>query len=236
MIRGYEAGAGTLPCTAAQAARQKQKLGPRRKRDIRGTLRASRPTPETDRSRAAAGLRPFALITECEAVRVGSTRTLRPPDAAVTIVKLHLNSKRLRRMIGYHGTASSIAVDLAAGQVDVAQGGGELGRGFYAGEHLHLAKAWAVQRYGDRKNNVVEFDVPDPQIVQLNVVYLDGPTATSYRTNIRTGGTTRTHTFGYDMVWSPIVGKSSIVGEQFKWESTASESLLNSASVVRKIV
>lgn len=139
-------------------------------------------------------------------------------------------------MIGYHGTASSIAVNLAAGQVNVAQGGGELGRGFYVGEHLHLAKAWAVHRYGDRKNNVVEFDVPDPHIDQLDVGYLDGPKATLCRTNIRRAGTTRTHTFGRDMVWAPIVGNDYVVGDQFKWESTTSESLLNSLNVVRKIV
>ena len=139
-------------------------------------------------------------------------------------------------MIGYHGTASSTALNLAAGRVQVARGGGELGRGFYAGEHLHLAKAWAFQRYGDRKDNVVEFDTPDPKIVQLDVVYLDGPTAPSQRTNIRRGGMTRTHTFGCDMVWSPIVGNASVVGEQFKWESINSELLLNSLAVTRRIV
>ena len=65
----------------------------------------------------------------------------------------------------FHGTSPTVAASLAAGGVDVTQGGGELGVGFYTGEYLHVAKAWAIHRYGAKQQNVVEFDVDDHDVL-----------------------------------------------------------------------
>lgn len=139
-------------------------------------------------------------------------------------------------MLVYHGTGSAIAQALASGNVNVRIGGGELGRGFYTGELLHLAKRWAIHRHRTRQKNVVQFDVPDTAITALHFELLNGPEATLQRDAIRRSDTTRTHVFGCDMVWSPIAGNESIVGEQHKWESRLSERLLNGPSVARAVV
>lgn len=138
-------------------------------------------------------------------------------------------------MIGFHGTSSTIASRLQAGNVDVTSGGGELGRGFYTGQYLWLAKAWAFGRFAERQRNVVEFDVPDSEVGRLNVECPDGASATLIRSNLRRARTTRTHLFGCDMVWAPIVGKENITSDQHKWESDQSQKLLNGSKVNRKI-
>lgn len=139
-------------------------------------------------------------------------------------------------MIGYHGTTSAIATDLATGKVDVAKGGGELGRGFYTAEHLYVAKAWSTGRHGARKKNVVKFIVPDEEVDLLDIEIFNGPAATLHRSNIRRAKKTRTYEFGCDMVWSPIIGKESIISDQYKWESSKSEALLNGTKVPRSIL
>jgi hypothetical protein len=139
-------------------------------------------------------------------------------------------------MLEYHGTSCAAAQSLAAGNVSVANGGGELGRGFYSGEHLHLAKAWAAQRHGAYKGNVVEFDLPDAQVLALNVMRIAPSTAVAFRNNIRKFGATRTFMFLCDMVWANIVGNASVVGDQCKWESTGAEAFLNGATVGRKVI
>jgi hypothetical protein len=139
-------------------------------------------------------------------------------------------------MIGYHGTSGRTASSLQAGNVDVTAGGGELGRGFYTGEHLWAAKAWAVGRFGERQRNVVAFDVPDPEIGLLHVEIRGGRSATLIRSTLRRHGLTRTYMFDCDMVWSPIVGKETITCEQYKWESSRSQTLLNGPRVTRVVL
>lgn len=139
-------------------------------------------------------------------------------------------------MIGYHGTSTANATKIRAGNIDVTKGGGELGQGFYTGERLWLAKQWATGRYDSRQNNVVQFDVSDADVQALNIQIYDGRSATLIRGNIRRSGQTRTYNFGYDMIWSPIVGKETITCDQHKWESLRAETLLNSASVTRTLL
>jgi hypothetical protein len=139
-------------------------------------------------------------------------------------------------MISYHGTSTSDAAHIVAGNVSVSLGGGELGRGFYTGEQLHLAKAWAFNRFGDKARNVIEFDVPDPEFFALKVGPLDGREATLMRGHIRNRDETRTYLFGYDVVWSQIVGSTSVNGDQYKWESDKSEKLLNGTPCSRRVI
>ena len=139
-------------------------------------------------------------------------------------------------MFTFHGTSANVASSLAAGGVSVALGGGELGLGFYTGEHLHEAKAWAVHQSGDRQRNVVMFDLPENELEQLSVTLLDHRTAALRRAELKASGQTRTFHFGVDMVWAPIVGSDRATGDQHKWESATSEMLLNGPSTARTVV
>jgi hypothetical protein len=138
-------------------------------------------------------------------------------------------------MESFHGTSSRFAIKLASGGVDVSIGGGELGRGFYSGEYLHVAKAWAFNIHRSMKQNVVMFKTDDNDVNNLSFDILDAPTARAHRNNIRSSGKVRTHLFGLDMVWAPIVGKETITCDQFKWESLTAQSYLNSSAVPRII-
>lgn len=136
----------------------------------------------------------------------------------------------------YHGTSSKNAANLVKGNVDVNRGGGELGQGFYTGERLYLAKAWAFQISGDARQNVVEFSKPDAEVASLTLEVLDHGSAALKRHHLRRARATRTFQFGVDMVWAPIVGTDRIVGDQCKWESKVAEKLLNGNLCARKIL
>ena len=139
-------------------------------------------------------------------------------------------------MDSYHGTSTSTATDLASGKVDVTLGGGELGRGFYTGEHLHEAKAWAYHKSGDKQKNVVCFSAPDNEIEKLEFTVLDQGAASLKRYQIKRAGNTRTHLFNVDMVWAPIVGSERASGEQYKWESQKAEVLLKGTLTTKTII
>lgn len=136
----------------------------------------------------------------------------------------------------YHGTSSAIALHLSVGNVDVTAGGGELGMGFYTGEYIHVAKTWAVHRYRNRKQNVVEFEVQDTEINARHIILFDRGQASFHRSNIKRSQSTRTFRFFCDMVWSPIVGTNRILANQHKWESDWSQRYLNSAACLRNVV
>lgn len=137
-------------------------------------------------------------------------------------------------MESYHGTSSTNAASLASGAIDVTLGGGELGRGFYTGEHLHEAKAWAFHTSGDRTSNVVKLTTHDDQVEVLDLKLVDAGTAGLVRYRIRAAGGTRTYLFGHDMIWAPIVGTEKASGDQYKWESAASSLLLNDSARTTK--
>lgn len=139
-------------------------------------------------------------------------------------------------MESYHGTSSAHAAQLQAGNVDVALGGGELGQGFYTGEYLYLAKAWALHVSGDKQKNVVQFASNDNDFVCLDLVILEYEAAFAIRKCIKKHGLTRTYKINFDAIWSPIVGKRGINGNQIKWESKTAEVLLNSNKCTRSII
>lgn len=123
-----------------------------------------------------------------------------------------------------------------SGTVDVTRGGGELGRGFYTGEHLHEAKAWSFHVTRDKQQNVVEFDSPDALVEGLEIAFLEHGTASLRRSTIKRAGATRTHLFGVDLVWSPIVGTERASGDQYKWESDVAQTLLNGPATSRQVL
>lgn len=139
-------------------------------------------------------------------------------------------------MVTYHGTSATIAGVLAGGGVSVTLGGGELGQGFYTGQHLFEAKTWAYHRAGDRQKNVVEFSTPDAEVEGLSLHLLDDKEAGLRRREIKRTQRTRVFRFGCDMVWAPIVGSARTSGDQYKWESNEAQCLLNGAKTTRSIV
>lgn len=139
-------------------------------------------------------------------------------------------------MNSYHGTSSKLVTALASGKVDVTIGGGELGQGFYTGERLHEAKAWAYHISGDKQKNVVCYSSPDEEIEKLNFVILEPEQASLKRHNIKRAGQTRSYLFKVDMIWAPIVGSERASGEQYKWESKKAETLLNDPLTAKTII
>ncbi len=73
-------------------------------------------------------------------------------------------------MITYHGTSPVFAKSIVGPptNVDVTIGGGELGRGFYTGENVALAAAWAKGRY-HKKGVVIKLDMQDDEFIKLNI-------------------------------------------------------------------
>lgn len=136
----------------------------------------------------------------------------------------------------FHGTSAGIALKLCNNNVSVKIGGGELGRGFYSGELLHEAKAWAKHRFGDCKKNVVGFTHQYVDFFLLNVHVMNTNQASLRRLYLRRIQQTRTYLFNFDVVWAPIVGTSRVSGDQYKWESSVSEKLLNSPKTVKKTI
>ena len=142
----------------------------------------------------------------------------------------------MSKLTSYHGTSTVNASTLAAGTVNVTKGGGELGRGFYTGEHLFEAKAWAYHVSSNKQRNVVEFEIDDAHVEALSLEVLDYGTAVLTRHRLREKGAARTHLFGLDMVWAPIVGSDRANGDQYKWESSTAEALLNGGNTTRKVI
>ena len=135
-------------------------------------------------------------------------------------------------LITYHGTSESVADDLVVGNVQISRGGGELGKGFYLGTQLHVAKAWAKQMHNSQA--VVEFCTFEERFFEFDIRVLDYEQAHTARDEIRAKQATRTFTFGNDVVWSPIVVGPEIYCDQQKWESQHGEGCLNSAFVMRR--
>jgi hypothetical protein len=139
------------------------------------------------------------------------------------------------RIIGYHGTSSKNAEKIESMGVLVRCGGGELGQGFYVSDKLHVAKAWALHVSRTFKNNVVEFSIPEKSFWDLAPRLLDHLEALRFRNTIRKAGITRTFLFGENVIWAPIVGTTTLREDQFKFESTEAEDLMNGKSVLRSV-
>ena len=135
----------------------------------------------------------------------------------------------------YHGTSKQVALVLRQGKVNPKVGGGELGQGFYLGEHLWVAKSWAYNRYGN-SSGVLKVEVPDEGFYALSIELLSRTEAIAKRKQIKNNNATRTYIHGVDVLWSPIVGTTRINADQYKYESQDAADLLNSTSCNRSIV
>ncbi len=138
-------------------------------------------------------------------------------------------------MISYHGTDPASAAKLQSGSISTKMGGGELGLGFYTGQHLFEAKAWAFHQTRTKHANVLQVEVDEDSFSALNIRLMDYSDAAARRFQIRRGNATRSYLFNCDVVWSPIVGSEKASGDQYKWESSRSERLLNGVSTKRSV-
>lgn len=130
-------------------------------------------------------------------------------------------------MLLYHRTSDTIALALAANpkQVSVTVGGGELGRGFYAGDSLALAAAWARRR--GTKHGVLEIDISNSAYAALSIHTLNATQVVSTWNQLKASKTTRTHVFGWDVVHGPLATMQH--ASQHKFESSAAESVLHAS-------
>lgn len=137
------------------------------------------------------------------------------------------------KIVTYHGTSKVHAQNIVNGKIDVSLGGGELGKGFYLGNELYVAKAWATQMHNCE--SVVEIQINDNDFYDFDILCLNRLEALENRQIIRNSGQTRTYEFLKDIVWSPIVGGAEVYADQHKWESKTGENYLNGNKVLRRI-
>jgi hypothetical protein len=160
---------------------------------------------------------------------------------------------------GFHGTDNASATSLHASDINVTVGRGELGQGFYLGDQLHVAKAWAWNKH-NRSTSVLEVKVPRQSFSRLgNIVCLTGIWARP--------AAQPAYVYGCDVIYAPIMGglgsvRSYIAAvnsgwvpwhprylykgsplwmwgfppHQSKWESQPSQDVLNNPSTLRSII
>lgn len=134
-------------------------------------------------------------------------------------------------MITFHGTDRTSANNIVGppSNIDVTRGGGELGRGFYLGENISLAKAIAVGKYGQANAAVIKFDTDDAAYVRLNVrnVHRQQVVFRLWQSIIRRG-LAYTHLFRVDVICAPFA--TIDFSYQYKFESTNAQNVLNNNS------
>ena len=127
-------------------------------------------------------------------------------------------------MLHYHGTSLAAAQALAGNppQVSVSVGGGELGQGFYTGDHVALAAAWARGRYPAWV--VLEISVSVADYISLAPLVLNWSQVVNTWNQLRVSGMTHTFQFGYDVIYGPLATFPH--AGQHKFESLAAEVVL----------
>lgn len=132
--------------------------------------------------------------------------------------------------ISYHGTSKEKSFSVIKG-IDLSLGRGELGKGFYTGTSIAMAKIWAKQRFGSN-GVVIEFEIDKSKFVLLEGHVIGSRKGVLIFWNkLKENKTTTSHTFGKDYVIAPFA--TNDVGHQIKFESKkAAEELNNSKKVI----
>lgn len=110
----------------------------------------------------------------------------------------------------YHGTSDASAQQIMQ-SVDLNQGGGELGQGFYVGSSMWRACSWAWQK-ANRNYAVLEFSIYEPAFLNLNLLCLNRQQTLQHYKQRRRDNTCGTYIYKrentpIDAVWAPIVGR-----------------------------
>jgi hypothetical protein len=134
-------------------------------------------------------------------------------------------------MIAYHGTDRPSANNIVGppSNIDVAMGGGELGRGFYMGENISLAKAMAVGKFGQTNAAVIKFETDDAAFNGLNVrnVHRRQVVYRLWQSLIKRGSA-YTHLFNVDVICAPFA--TIDFSYQYKFETLTAQNVLNNNS------
>jgi hypothetical protein len=139
----------------------------------------------------------------------------------------------------FHGTGLKDAQPMAGhpGQINVARGGGEFGRGFYTQYAEYHALAWAI-RVSSRLNGppcVLRLDIDETVYARLSVHYLDAVTSPSLAVWLDQTGQKRSYFEGtHDVLEGPILGNMNRL--QQKFESAIAEQILNSKATTRTVI
>lgn len=132
--------------------------------------------------------------------------------------------------ISYHGTSREKSLSVING-IDLSMGRGELGKGFYTGTSIAMAKIWAERKFGSNAA-IVEFEIDKSKFILLegHVIGLRERLLIFWN-KLKDKKITTSHTFGKDYVIAPFA--TNDVGHQIKFESPkAAEELNNSKKVI----
>lgn len=108
----------------------------------------------------------------------------------------------------YHGSDEITIEKLLESDIDVSLGGGEIGQGFYRGDKMHVAKAWAFNKHSSE--SVLEIKVKEDKFWDMNPHTLTYEEACNIRKYIRKIKKQRTYKFYENVVWSPLVGNQKL--------------------------
>lgn len=137
----------------------------------------------------------------------------------------------------YHGTDKASALLIMKDGIDVTQGGGELGRGFYTGNYEWEAFNWNWHKHSD-KGSVIKFDISEEPFYEHDVRILTVTEGMAFYSAIKKGGHTRTHLYHCDVVWASFFGyePKSANAEQMKFESKDAENFMNGSDVNKVLI
>lgn len=137
----------------------------------------------------------------------------------------------------YHGTDKITAQEIITNGVDISQGGGELGQGFYTGNYEWEAFNWNWHKHSD-KGDVIKFEIAEEPFWNLNIRILTIAEGMPFYRSIKKGAATRTYLFGCDVVWSEFLGftSKSANAEQLKFETEDAEIFINGLDVKRSLI
>lgn len=133
-------------------------------------------------------------------------------------------------MTSYHGTSINSANNIVGppSNIDVTRGGGELGRGFYVGENISLAKGIAIGKHGQANAAVIKFDINDADYVRLNVRNIHRRQFVNQLWQIlNTAGQKYLYLFNVDVVCAPFA--TIDFSYQYKFESANAQTILNNS-------
>ena len=137
----------------------------------------------------------------------------------------------------YHGTsrafATAMAGAVAVGGIDVAQGRGEFGCGFYTQDSSSNAARRGQTRHGN-SSAVLSLAIDDQEYHALNVLRLTLNMAQKLNARLRANNTQDTYTTADDAIVGPLVYQPRI--EQQKFQTTNAQTLLNGPLTQRVVI
>jgi len=137
--------------------------------------------------------------------------------------------------VSYHGTSRANAESMIGqpnqGNISVARGGGELGRGFYTQDHKTNAMRWATAR--NRLPAVLTINIQNAAYNNLRIKEISTSRSRSLNQSLRANQTTMTYTNVYDVIEACLINDQSI--KQFKFQSNNAQQVLNGQQTSRTL-